>query len=159
VVDIVFSNAVTSELQQVGDNIEGFGEAECTRRMEEIRGMLKQPASQDRDSLRKRLTKMQQDTGAQNEQEIVAYLLTLLITDPANMERTTIDLLPTIKMRNLLRLRNLGRGSFGEVREVEWVGQKAAQKVFSGLDSRSFLVESNILAGLCHPNIVQIFGV
>ncbi len=102
---------------------------------------------------------MQQDTGAQNEQEIVAYLLTLLITGPANMERTTIDLLPTIKMRNLLRLRNLGRGSFGEVREVEWLGQKAAQKVFSGLDSRSFLVESNILAGLCHPNIVQIFGV
>ncbi len=82
--------------------------------------MLKHPASQDRDSLRKRLTKMQQDTRAQNRQEIVAYLLTLVTTDPANMERTTIDLLPTIKRKNLQDLRSLEKGAFGHV--SEWSG-------------------------------------
>jgi len=126
VVDIVFSNALTSELHHVRDNIEGFGEAECTLRTEEIRSMLKQPALQDRESLRKRLTKMQEDTGAENNQEIVAYLLTLVTTDPANMERTTIDLLPPIERRNLRRLRIIGKGSYGEVADVEWLGQKVA---------------------------------
>ncbi|CAK9871697.1 unnamed protein product [Sphagnum jensenii] len=158
VVDIVFSNALTSELQHVGDNIEGFGEAECAHMMDEIRSMLKQPASQDRDSLRKRLIKMQRDTGAQNKQEIVAYVSTLVTTDPANMERTTINLLPTIKRKNLRELRSLGKGAFGHVSEVEWLGQKFAQKVFSSFDATSFRVEANILAGVSHPNIVQIFG-
>jgi len=156
VVDIVFSNAVTSKLQQV---LEGFGEAECTRRMEEIRSMLQQPASQDRDSLRRRLTEMQEDTGARNKQEIVAYLLKLVTTDPANMERTMVDLLPTIERKNLRRLRSIGKGSYGEVAEVEWLGQNVAQKIFGGLNTGSFLLEANILAGLCHPNIVQILGV
>ncbi len=159
VVDIVFSNALTSELQHVGDNIEGFGEAECSLRMEEIRSMLKQAASQDRDSLRKRLTKMQQDTGAQNKQEIVAYLLTLVTTDPANMERTTIDFLPTIKGKNLRQVRSLVKGAFRHVSEVDWLRRKVAQKIFNGFDSTSFQVEANILAGLSHPDIVQIFGV
>jgi hypothetical protein len=159
VVDIVFSNAVTSELQQVRDNIEGFGEAECTRRMEEIRSMLQQPASQDRDSLRRRLTEMQEDTGARNKQEIVAYLLKLVTTDPANMERTMVDLLPTIERKNLRRLRSIGKGSYGEIAEVEWLGQNVAEKRFMGLNIGSFLLEANILAGLCHPNIVQILGV
>jgi hypothetical protein len=58
VVGIVFSNALTSELQHVGDNIDGFGEAECAFKREEIRSMLQQAASQDRDSLRRRLTEM-----------------------------------------------------------------------------------------------------
>ncbi len=57
-VGIVFSNALTSELQHVGDNIDGFGEAECAFKREEIRSMLQQAASQDRDSLRRRLTEM-----------------------------------------------------------------------------------------------------
>jgi len=159
VVDIVFSNALTSELQHVGDIIDGFGETECAFKMEEIRSLLQQPASQDRDSLRRRLTEMQEDTGAWNKQEIVAYLLKLVTTDPANMEQTTVDLLPTIERENLRHLRLLGEGSFGEVVEVEWQGQKAAQKLFKSLDSRNFLVEAKILAGLSHPNIVQIFGV
>jgi hypothetical protein len=159
VVGIVFSNALTSELQHVGDNIDGFGEAECAFKREEIRSTLQQAASQDRDSLRRRLTEMQQDTGARNKQEIVAYLLKLVTTDPANIERTTVDLLPTIEQENLRHLRPLGQGAFGDVAEVEWLGQKVAQKTFGHHLSRSFLVEANILAGLCHPNIVQILGV
>jgi len=159
VVDIVFSNALTSKLQHVGDNIDGFGEPECAFKMEEIRSMLQQAASQDRDSLRRRLTEMQQDTGARNKQEIVAYLLKLVTTDPANMERTTVELLPTIERRNIERGRRIGSGAYGQVYEVRWLGQKGAQKTFEGLDSRSFLLEANILAGLCHPNIVQILGV
>jgi hypothetical protein len=159
VVGIVFSNAVTSELEHVRDNIDGFGETECVFKMEEIRSMLQQAASQDRDSLRRRLTEMQQDTGARSKQEIVAYLLKLVTTDPANMERTTVDLLPTIERKNLRRLRTIGEGAYGEVAEVEWLGQKFALKTFLGVDSSSFLVEANILAGLCHPNIVQIVGV
>jgi len=159
VVGIVFSNALTSELQHVGDNIDGFGEAECAFKMEEIRSLLQQPALQDRDSLRRRLTKMQQDTGAQNKEEIVAYLLKLVSTDPANMEQTTIHLLPTIEGENLRILRTLGAGSFGLVCEVEWLGDKVAQKIFPGVPSTRFRIEANILAGLRHPNIVQIFGV
>ncbi|CAM6008134.1 unnamed protein product, partial [Sphagnum balticum] len=159
VVGIVFSNALTSELQHVGDNIDGFGEAECAIKVNEIRSVLQQPASQDRDSLRRRLTEMQEDTGARNNQEIVAYLLKLVTTDPANMEQRTVDLLPTIERENLRRLSSLGSGGFGEVAEVEWLGQKVAQKIFRVVDSRSFRVEANIMAGLRHPNIVQIFGV
>jgi len=44
---------------------------------------------------------MQQDTGAQNKQEIVAYLLKFVTADPGNMEQTTIDLLPTIERKIL----------------------------------------------------------
>jgi serine/threonine protein kinase len=102
---------------------------------------------------------MQEDTGAWNNQEIVAYPLNLVGTDPANMEQTTIHLLPSIERENLRILRNLGAGSFGVVSEVEWLGQKVAEKIFPGVDSRSFRIEANILAGLRHPNIVQIFGV
>jgi hypothetical protein len=159
VVDIGFSNALTSELQHVGDIIDGFRETECAFKMEEIRRMLQQPASQDRASSRRRVTEMQEDTGARNKQGIVGYLLKLVTTDPANMEQTTVDFLPTIERKNLRRLRTIGEGAFGEVAEVEWLGQQAAQKIFKGLDSRNFLLEANILAGLCHPNIVQILGV
>ncbi len=83
----------------------------------------------------------------------------LVTTDPANIERTTVDLLPTIEQENLRHLRPLGQGAYGDVAEVEWLGQKVAQKTFGHHLSRAFLVEANILAGLCHPNIVQIFGV
>ncbi len=158
VVGIVFSNAVRSELQHVGDNIDGFGEAECAFRMEEIRSMLQQPASQDRDSLRRRLTEMQEDRRDNNKQEIIAYLLKLVTNDPVNMGQTTIDLLPTIEQENLRQGTFLGCGAFGTVSEVEWLGHKVAQKVFECLDSVSFLLEANILAGLFHPHIVQIFG-
>jgi serine/threonine protein kinase len=75
------------------------------------------------------------------------------------MEQTTIHLLPTIEPENTQFLRALGSGAFGQVFEAEWLGQKVAQKMFRGYDSKSFLLEANILAGLCHPNIVQIFGV
>jgi hypothetical protein len=159
VVGIVFSNVLKSELEHVGDNIDGFGETECAFKMEEIRSMLQQPASQDRESLRRRLTEMQQGTGGRNKQGIVAYLLKLVTTDPANMEQTTIDLLPTIERKNLRFGRAIGGGSYGHVSEAEWLGQKVAQKVFPDVDSKSFRVEANILAGLRHPNIVQIFGV
>jgi len=159
VVGIVFSNALKSELEHVGDNIDGFGEAECAFKMDEIRSILQQPASQDRDSLRRRLAEMQEDIGARSKQEIVAYLLKLLTTDPANMEQTTLHVLPTIEWKSLRHLRIIGRGSFGEVAEVEWLGQKIAQKIFDGVDCKSFQIEANILAGLHHPNIVQIFGV
>jgi hypothetical protein len=159
VVGIVFSNALRSELQHVRDNIDGFGEAECAFKMEEIRNVLQQPASQDRGSLRRRLKKMRQDAGGRNTEEIVAYLLKLVSTDPANMEKTTIPLLPTIERENLRILRTVGAGSFGEVAEGEWLGENVGQKIFLGVDSRSFRVEANMLGGLRHPNIVQIFGV
>ncbi|CAM6068609.1 unnamed protein product [Sphagnum tenellum] len=157
VVGIVFSNALESELQHVGDNIDGFGEAECAFKMEEIRNILRQPASQDLESLRRRLTEMQEDTGARSKQD--SYLLNLLTTDPVHTEETTFHVLPSIKREHLRHLRRIGKGGFGTVAEVEWLGQKVAQKMFKGVDSRSFRFEANILAGLRHPNIVQIFGV
>lgn len=107
VVGIVFSNALTNQLQHAGDHIDGFGEAECTFKMEEIRSMLHQPASQDRDSLRSRLTEMQEDTGAPNKQDIVAYVLKLVTTDPVNTEQTTLHVLPTIKQEHLHHLSEL----------------------------------------------------
>jgi len=121
--------------------------------------MLQQPASQDRESLRRRFTEMQEDTGSRNKSEIVAYLLKLVTTDPANMEQTTIHLLPTIERKNLRLLMSLDARAFGHVCGADWLGQYVAAKTFVGVDSSSFRVEANIFAGVSHPNIVQIFGI
>ncbi|CAK9218204.1 unnamed protein product [Sphagnum troendelagicum] len=75
------------------------------------------------------------------------------------MGQTTIDLLPNIEPKNLSQTVFLGQGSYGSVVGAEWLGQKVALKTFQGIDTRSFLLEANILAGLFHPHIVQIFGV
>jgi hypothetical protein len=94
---------------------------------------------------------MQEDRRAKNKQEIISYLLKLVTNDPVNMGQTTIDLLPTIERKNLPHVAFLGQGSYGSVTEAEWLGQKVAHKIFQGVDSRSFLLEANILAGLSHP--------
>jgi len=159
VVGIVFSNALRSELQHVRDNIDGFGETECAFKMEEIRSMLQQPASQDRDSLKRRLIEMKRDRRNKNKHETIAYLLKLVTNDPLNTGQTTIDFLPTIERKNLRQVAFLGQGSYGSVCEVEWLGQKVAHKRFQGVDNTSFLQEANILAGLFHPHILQIFGI
>jgi serine/threonine protein kinase len=53
--------------------------------------------------------------------------------------------------------KKLGEGSFAKVREIEWLGQKFAQKIFSHGTryNKSFKEEIAAMAGLDHPNIIH----
>ncbi|CAM6035719.1 unnamed protein product [Sphagnum compactum] len=51
----------------------------------------------------------------------------------------------------------LGRGAYGVVFKSSWLGRNCAKKVFMGADNDSFKKEADILAGLKHPNIIQLF--
>jgi serine/threonine protein kinase len=52
----------------------------------------------------------------------------------------------------------LGVGSFGSVRETEWLGQKHAKKVFGDASHWSFKMESEVLADLSHTHLLKIVG-
>jgi hypothetical protein len=58
-----------------------------------------------------------------------------------------------------LKKPSLGRGSFGEVNEVKWLGISAAEKTIpkdEGKPSADFVQEVSILARLSHPSIVRL---
>jgi serine/threonine protein kinase len=67
--------------------------------------------------------------------------------------------LPNIEPRDLAFVKRIGGGSFGDVFEVRWLGQKFAKKTFQGFENESFKHEAAILAGLSHPHIVRLFGI
>ncbi len=50
----------------------------------------------------------------------------------------------------------IGRGTYGEVYETNWLGEQYAKKVFRESNLESFKTESEILAGLYHPHVVRI---
>lgn len=52
--------------------------------------------------------------------------------------------------------RLLGSGSYGEVHEVIWCGEKYAMKTFKGANSEMFVQEASIHAYLQHPYIVKM---
>jgi serine/threonine protein kinase len=51
--------------------------------------------------------------------------------------------------------KHLGRGTFGDVYQTEWLGESYAKKVFREASGDSFKVEAEILAVLCHPHVVR----
>jgi hypothetical protein len=80
----------------------------------------------------------------------------------ADQGSTSAEILPSllwkVNHRDLPNLRKIGQGSFGEVQETEWLHDKYAKKVFPGVDNKSFKQESEVLAHLCHPNVVRVVG-
>jgi hypothetical protein len=109
VVSIIFSDAMSAtELEKVARNVEGFGEEEYDRKIEEIHSVLTEHALHDCESLRRRLNELHDKRSlAPDQQEIVANLLKLLATDPAGMsEQKTkkIDLLLSIGPEKLVHI-------------------------------------------------------
>ncbi len=80
----------------------------------------------------------------------------------ADQGSTSAEVLPSllwkVNHRDLPDVRMIGQGSFGEVQETKWLEDKYARKVFPGADNKSFKQESEILARLCHPNVVRVVG-
>ncbi len=164
VVSIIFSDAMSaSELEKVAWNVEGFGEEEYDRKIEEIHSVLTKHALHDCESLRRRLINEQHDNRSlsPDQQEIVANLLKLLATDPVGMsEQKTkkIDLLLTIKPEKLVHINRIGKGSYGVVSKVQWLGQNFAKKSFKLCSELRFQQEAEMLASVSHPHIVQVIG-
>ncbi len=144
-------------------NVEGFGEEEYDRKIEEIHSVLTKHALHDCESLRRRLINEQHDNRslAPDQQEIVANSLKLLATDPAGMsEQKTkkIDLLLTIKPEKLVHINRIRKGSYGVVSKVKWLGENFAKKSFKLCSELRFQQEAEMLANISHPHIVQVFG-
>jgi serine/threonine protein kinase len=90
-------------------------------------------------------------------QDSVASPSKLEISAPLNDERKTktLDLL-SIDPQELTWKKKIGNGGYGTVHEVSWKNERCARKDFNC--NRSWEHEVKILAGLSHPNVVQVFG-
>jgi serine/threonine protein kinase len=163
--------------------IEGSSAQECVSKMETIRSMLKPAALEDHGSLAKRLQaeRAAQKTSSthgkkpvlgsdaaeehhdRQEVKIVANMLKLKPTSFDNnsnaSKKVAAAFLPNIEPTDLTFVKRIGGGSFGDVFEVRWLGQKFAKKTFQGFENESFKQEAAILAGLSHPHIVRLFGI
>jgi serine/threonine protein kinase len=142
--------------------IEGFSTVEeCESKMKAIRGMLKEAALEDHRSLKKRLLEKR---GRRNEDEQEQQLIANMLELDPTQESSTFDpnkkkgvslKLPRIESAQFKSFRKIGVGSFGDVFEVSWLGQKFAMK--TGYETVTH--ETEISAGLSHPQIVRVFGV
>jgi hypothetical protein len=133
-------------------------------------------SNQDRDSLRSDLEHLRQghvcDSSRevclrlQNDECIAAQLLekldkwpaNSLTDDPVNTVENLAAAVPSlwkVDPRDLMEGTSLGEGAFGRVYETKWLTEKYAKKVFFSVDNKSFKIESDILARLCHPNVVR----
>jgi serine/threonine protein kinase len=147
--------AVTASKPQqcVTKNIEGFGADESKIKMKDIRSILLGHLDSSETTLEPELSNNIQPV----VKESVASLSKLERGAPLNDEQRTkrSDLL-SIEPEELHRIRRIGSGGFGTVYEVRWQGERFAQKSFQS--NASLEQEAEILAGLSHPNIVQVFG-
>ncbi len=164
VVSIIFSDAMSqTEFENVARNVEGFGEEEYDRKIEGIHSVLTKHALDDCESLRRRLINELRDNTslAPDQQEIVANLLKLLASDPADMSEqktTKTDLLLSIEPEKLVHINQIGKGAYGVVSKVKWLGQNVAKKSFKLCSELHFQQEAEMLASVSHPHIVQVFG-
>jgi hypothetical protein len=164
VVSIIFSDAMSqTEFENVARNVEGFGEEEYDRKIEGIHNVLTKHALDDCESLRRRLINELHDNTslAPDQQEIVANLLKLLASDPVDMsEQKTkkIDLLLSIEPGKLVHINQIGKGAYGVVSKVKWLGQNFAKKSFKLCSELHFQQETEMLASVSHPHTVQVFG-
>jgi serine/threonine protein kinase len=58
--------------------------------------------------------------------------------------------------QDLPEVRFIGRGTYGEVYETNWLGEQYCKKVLREANLESFKSEFDILAGLCHPHVVRV---
>ncbi|CAM6010584.1 unnamed protein product [Sphagnum balticum] len=143
-----------SDLQHsVAVNIRRFGAAACERKKEEIRNMLKEPAMQDHEDLRRRLHAEREGRGGVADGKLVAYLWELKPDSSAHGKK----ILPKIDPEDYVLLEHIGGGTFGQVFKACWQGQDAAIKCFRRGD-KSFEQEKETMAGLSHPHLVRALG-
>ncbi len=134
---------------------------------------LEAAANQDRKDLRSNLELLSQGhvcaascASSEAEKCLAAQFFKRLDSRPtelaADQGSTSAEILPSllwkVNNRDLPNVRKIGKGSFGEVQETKWLGDKYAKKVFPGVDNKSFKQESEVLADLCHPNVVRVVG-
>ncbi len=134
---------------------------------------LEAAANQDREDLRSYLELLSQGhvcdascAMSKAEKCLAAQFFERLDSRPtelaADQDSTSAEILPSllwkVNHRDLPNMRKIGQGSFGEVQETEWLEDKYAKKVFRGVDNKSFKQESEVLACLCHPNVVRVVG-
>jgi serine/threonine protein kinase len=125
--------------------------------MGEVERMLRVDAMEDLKNLRRRLGELQNGTEALDlQQDIILHLLR--ITDPAAEDEQKTkkgDFVLTIEPKELRKIQVIGRGAFGPVHKINWLGQSFAGKYY---DHPLYLKEMKILADLCHPHVAQVFG-
>jgi hypothetical protein len=134
---------------------------------------LEAAANEDREDLRSFLELLSQGhvcdaccASSKAEKCLVAQFFKRLDCRPtelaADQGSTSAEILPSllwkVNHRDLPNVRKIGQGSFGEVQETKWLEDKYAKKVFPGVDNKSFKQESEVLARLCHPNVVRVVG-
>jgi len=144
--------------QYVTKNIEGFGAVECKIKVEEIRNiLLRYHALDHRDSSETMVEPQLSNNTQAVAQDSVASSSKLEISAPLNDERKTktLDLL-SIDPKELTWKKKIGSGGYGTVHEVSWKNERCARKDFKC--NSSWEHEVKILAGLSHPNVVQVFG-
>jgi serine/threonine protein kinase len=71
------------------------------------------------------------------------------------MTRNSLSSLWQVDPQDLPEGKRLGRGTFGDVYQTEWLGESYAKKVFYEASGASFKAEAEILAVLCHPHVVR----
>lgn len=143
-----------SDLQRsVADIFRRFGAAASERKKEKIRNMLKEPAMQDHENLRRRLHVEREGRGGVADDKLVAYLLELKPDSSARGKK----ILPKIDPEDYVLKEKIGGGAFGQVFKLCWRGQDAAIKCFQG-DKASFEQEKETMAGLSHPHLVRALG-
>jgi hypothetical protein len=164
VVSNIFSDAMLqTDFENVARNVEGFGEEEYNCKIEGIHSVLTKHALDDCESLRRRLINELCDNTslAPDQQEIVANLLKLLASDPADMsEQNTrkIDLLLSIEPEKLVHINQIGKGAYGVVSKVKWQGQNFVKKFFKLCSELHSQQEAEMLTSISHLHIVQVFG-
>jgi hypothetical protein len=139
--------------QYVTKNIEGFGAVECEIKMEEIRKILLRYHALDHSDSSETTSEPELSNNTQAvAQDSVASLSKL---EMCEQKTKRLDLL-SIDPQELTWIKRIGSGRDGTVHEVRWKNEHCARKDF--YCNPSLEHEAEILAGLSHPNIVQIFG-
>ncbi len=130
---------------------------------------LEAAANQDREDLRSYLELLSQGhvcyascARSKPEKCLAAQFFERLDSRPtelaADQDSTSAEILPSLLLkvnhRDLPDVRVIGKG----VQETKWLEDKYAKKVFPDVDNKSFKQETEVLARLCHPNVVRVVG-
>jgi hypothetical protein len=129
---------------------------------------LETAANQDREDLRSNLELLREGhvcgagcARSQAEKCLAAQFLrtlvrrqTALVADPPTKKIPSLSW--RVHPQDLPEVSYIGRGTFGEVYETNWLGEQYCKKVLREADLESFKSEFEILAGLCHPHVVRV---